>query len=334
MSPKGKTARLLVGVLLLVLASLTFSTCGGTGIDLAGGGVSGTGVSTGAIASFGSVEMNGVHYLTDSDVAPDFITHKTSHGMDNTSVMDSDLFRVGMVVTIHHGANDNNALEIEYRDNLQGTIAARSSGADNTLTVLGQTVVVDNAAVFTNLNLNELVEVSGFVDSAGRIFATYIERNPQSPHHGGEFEVKGFVSGLSSSGFRLGPLPDGTGVTVTVSYTPTVDIGLDNGMYVQVVTTDPQPVSGVITATRIDKLSPRTVFPEKTIVDLEGLVTALPSGSGNVFTFAVEGKQVQTDIATQYPGGGTAANIRPDMRLQVQGTENGGVLTAGNIIFR
>jgi len=333
MSPKGKTARLLVGVLLLTLVSFTFSSCGVTGIDLAGGGVSGTGVSTGAITGFGSVVMNGVHYLTDSDVAPDFITHKFSHGIDNSSMTDRNLFRVGMVVTIHHGLNDNSALEIEYRDNLQGTIAARSSGADNTLTVLGQTVVVSDAAAFASLNLNDLVEVSGFVDSAGRIRATYIERNPQSPHHGGEFEVKGFISGLSSSGFRLGPLPDGTGVTVTVSYTPTVGIGLDNGMYVQVVTTNPQPVSGVITATRIDELSPRTVFPEKSIVDLEGLVTALPSGSGNALSFTVEGKRVQTDGVTQYVGG-AAANIQPDVRLQVQGTENGGVLSAGKIIFR
>ena len=327
MSPKGKTARLLVGVLLPVLASITFSTCGGTGIDLAGGGVSGTGVSTGAIASFGSVEMNGVHYLTDNN------TIKMSHGDDHSSELDQALFRVGMVVTIHHGPNDNNALEIEYRDNLQGFIAAKNSGADNTLTVLGQTVVVDNAAVFTNLNLNELVEVSGFVDSAGRIRATYIARNPQFPHHGGEFEVKGFVSGLSSSGFRLGPLPDGTGMTVTVSFSQAVGAGLTDGMYVQVVTTNPQPVSGVITATRIDKLSPRTVFPEKAMADLEGLVTAPPSGSGNVFSFAVEGKHVQTDGATQYAGG-TAANIQPNVRLQVQGTENGGVLSAGKIIFR
>jgi hypothetical protein len=316
---------------LLVLASFTFSACGGTGIDLAGGGVSGTGVSTGAIASFGSVEMNGVHYLTDSDVAPDFITHKTSHGMDNTSMMVSDLFRVGMVVTIHHGANDNNAQQIEYQDNLQGPIAAK--GANNTLTVLGQTVVVSDAALFASLNLNEIAGVSGFVDSAGRIRATYIERNPQSHHHGGEFEVKGFVSGLSSSGFRLGPLPDGTGTTVTVSYTPTVGIGLDNGMYVQVVTTNLQPGPGGITATQINKLTPRTVFPEKAVADLEGLVTTPPSGSGNVLSFAVEGKRVQTDGATQYAGG-TAANLQPDVRLQVQGTENGGVLSAAKIIFR
>jgi hypothetical protein len=334
MNSMSRTARLLIGVFLLVLASITFSTCGGTGIDLAGGGVSGTGVSTGAITGYGSVVMNGAHYLTDSDVAPDFITHKTSHGMDNTSMMDRDVFRVGMVVTIHHGANDNNAQQIEYQDNLQGRIAAM--GANKTLTVLGQTVVVSDAALFASLNLNELVGVSGFADSTGRIRATYIERNSHSHHHGGEFEVKGFVSGLSSSpaSFQLGPLPGGTGTTVTVSFAPGVGAGLADEMYVQVVTTDTQPVSGVITATRIDKLSPRTVFPEKARVDLEGLVTASPSGSGNVFSFDVEGKRVQTDNSTQLPVGTTAADIRLDMRLQVQGTENGGILSASKIIFR
>jgi hypothetical protein len=69
------------------------------------------------------------------------------------------------------------------------------------------------------------------------------------------------------------------------------------------------------------------------MVDLEGLVTASPSGSGNVLSFAVEGKPVLTDNVTQYVGG-TAANLQPDVRLQVHGTENGGVLSAGKIIFR
>jgi len=150
---------------------LYFFLLRGTGIDLAGGGVSGTGVSTGAITSFGSVETCGVHYLTDNN------TIKMSHGMDHSSEMDRVVFRVGMVVTIHHGLNDNNAIQIEYQDNLQGPIAAKNS---NTLTVLGQTVVVSDAD-FAKFNLNEIVEVSGFVDSAGRIRATYIERNTQSP---------------------------------------------------------------------------------------------------------------------------------------------------------
>jgi hypothetical protein len=328
MSLRGQTARFLTGVLLLTLASFTFSTCGGTGgVDLAGGGVSGSGVSSGAIASFGSVEICGVHYLTDTS------TIKMSHGMDHSAEMDNVLFHVGMVVTIHHGPNDNNAQQIEYQDNLQGPIAAKNSGAENTVTILGQTVVVSDAALFAALNLNEFVEVSGFVDSAGRIRATYIEQKSEAFHHGDEIEVKGFVSGLSSSGFRLGPLPGGTVTSVTVSFAPAVGAGLADGMYVQVVTTDPQPVSGVITATRIDKLSPRTVFPEKAMVDLEGLVTAPPSGSGNALSFAVEGKRVQTDGNTTFAGG-TAANIQPDVRVQVQGTEMGGVLSAGKIIFR
>jgi hypothetical protein len=327
-----RTARLLIGVLILTLASFTFSTCGGTGSDLAGGGTGGTGISTGSITGFGSVVMNGVHFITDNN------TKKIFMGMDNSSMMDNVLFRVGMVVIIHHGPNDNNAKQIEYRDNLQGRIADKNSGAENTVTILGQTVVVGDAAIFAKLNLNEIAEVSGFVDSAGRIRASYIAMVPCSMMMGmctaSEFEVKGYVSGLSSPRFRLGPLPDGTGTTVTVSYAQGMDTGLDNGMYVQVVTKDTQPVSGVITATGIQKLTPRTEFPDKAMADLEGLVTESPSGSGNVFSFAVEGKRIQTDGNTQFPVGTTVAEIRSDVRLQVQGTENGGVLSAGKIIFR
>jgi hypothetical protein len=324
-------------VLLLTLASFTFSACGVSSTDLAGGGSSGTGVSTGSVTGFGSVFMNGVEFFTDSDVAPGFVTKKTFMGMDNSSMLDRDLFRVGMVVTIHRSPNDNNAQQIEYQDNLQGPIAAKNSGAENTVTILGQTVVVGDAAVFASLDLNEIAEVSGFVDSAGRIRASYIAMVPCSMMMGmctaGEFEAKGYVSGLSSSGFRLGPLPGGTGTTVAVSFSPAVGAVLADGMYVQVVTRDAQPVSGTISATRIERLSPRTVFPDKAMVDLEGLVTASPTGSGNLLSFAVEGKRVQTDGATQYVGG-TAVNLQLDVRLQVQGTENGGVLSAAKIIFR
>ncbi|HZW35466.1 MAG TPA: DUF5666 domain-containing protein [Candidatus Deferrimicrobiaceae bacterium] len=281
--------------------------------------------------------MNGMEFFTDSQVAPGFITMKTFMGMDNSTMRDRDLFRVGMVVTIHHGPNDNNAQRIEYQDNLQGPIAAKNSGVDNTVTVLGQTVVVDDPAVFASLDLNEIAEVSGFVDSAGRIRASYIAVVPCSMMMGmcaaSEFEVKGYVSSPSSSGFRLGPLPGGTGTTVAVSFSPAVGAGLADGMYVQVVTTDPQPVSGTISATRIEQLSPRTDFPENAVADLEGLVTAPPSGSGNTFSFAVEGKRVQADGITQYVGG-TVANIQPDVRVQIQGTENGGILSATKIIFR
>jgi hypothetical protein len=263
---------------------------------------------------------------------------KSFMGMDNSSMMDRDLFRIGMVVTLHHGPNDNNAQEIEYQANLQGPIAAMIPGVENTVTVLGQTVVVDNAAVFASLNLNEIVEVSGFVDSAGRIRASYIAMVPCSMMMGmctpGEFEVKGYVSGLTPSDFRLGPLPGGIGTAVTVSFDPAMGAGLADGMYVQVVTADTKPISGVITATRIQQHSPRTAFPEKAVVDLEGLVTTPWTGLGNDLSFKVEGKRVQWNASTEFVGGNPDLTRQTNRRVQIQGVENNGVLSTGKIIFR
>jgi hypothetical protein len=242
-----------------------------------------------------------------------------------------------MVVTVRHAPEDNNAVEIEYRDNLQGLIAAKVSGTENLLEVLGQSVVVDNTTLFALLQRNDIVEVSGFVDDAGRIRAISIL--PVSPSVR-EFEVKGFVSGLSlpDAVFRFGPLPDDAGASVTVSYGAAVVSGLPegpvNGMYVQVTTTDREPVGGVITATRIVKLAARTEFPDGTPVDLEGLVTTPWSGSVNDLSFAVEGKRVRWEAGTEF-GGGTRDDLRQtNLKVQVHGMEIGGVLSAARIVFR
>jgi len=333
MNPLRRTIRPLRAALLLAAMTIFLSTCGGIGgSEYSGGGTGGTGISTGAITGFGSVVVNGVHYNTNAK------TKKISNGNDNSSMNDQDLFRVGMITTVRHSQGDNDAQEIEYRNNLEGAISSMRS-PENTFEVLGHTVVVDNAEVFASLSTNDVVEVSGFVDSAGRIRASYIDRKTQPPRPSSTYEVKGFVSGLPTidDTFLLGPLPDGSVPVVTVLYAlpvPGLPGGLENGMYVQVTTTDTMADNGRITATRVEKLSPRTEFSEKSAVDLEGLVTAAPSGSGNVLSFAVEGKEVRTDDATVFAGGRAAADIQRDVRVQVQGTEAGGVLSAVNIIFR
>jgi hypothetical protein len=318
---------------LLLLAFLSLS-CGIGGTDFAGGGTGGTGISTGDIAGFGSVVVNDVHFLTDNNVAPGFLTKKISNGADKSRQRDRDVFAVGMIVTVRHGTGDNNAQVIEYRDNLRGPIAVIASGADNIFEVLGQTVVVENAAIFPSLKRNDIVEVSGFADNAGRIRATYIlPMSPPMPPPAQEFEVKGFVSGSSSTGFRLGPLPDGSGKTVMVSYPPG---GPANGTYVQVITTDWEPVGGSITATRIEIFPARTDIPENVSFDLEGLVTTPWTGSGNDLSFAVEGKRVQWNDATEFAGGGgTQEDTRQaNRKVQVQGANTGGVLFAARIVFR
>jgi hypothetical protein len=318
---------------LLLLSFLSLS-CGIGGSDFAGGGTGGTGISTGAVSGFGSVVVNDVHFRTDNNVAPGFRTEKKVNGADKSLERDKDVFAEGMIVTVRHGAGDNNAQVIEYRDNLRGPIAEIAFGADNIIEVLGQTVVVENAAIFPFLKLNDIVEVSGFVDNAGRIRAEYIlPTSPPMPPPLQEFEVKGFVSESSPNGFRLGPLPDGSGTTVMVSYSPG---GPSNGTYVQVITTDWEPVGGSITATRIETLTARTEFPDGTTVELAGLVTKPWTGSGNDLSFAVEGKRVQWNDTTEFEGGGgTQEDTRQaNRRVQVQGIETDGVLSAARIVFR
>jgi hypothetical protein len=268
-------------------------------------------------------------------VAPGFRTKKVVNGADNSDLMDTDVFAVGMVVTVLHGAADNDARVVEYRDNLSGPIAATASGADNVIVILGHTIVVENAALFGGLRVNDVVEVSGFADNAGLIRADFV--SPAS-RPANKFEAKGYVSGLPGNSFRLGPLPGGFGATVEVSYDPAAVTGLpgglENGMYVQVFTSDREPVGGVITATGIVKHAARTEFPDNALVDIEGLVTTPWSGQGNELSFAVEGKRVRWEAGTEF-GGGTSDDLRQTNRkVQVHGMENGGVLSAARIVFR
>lgn len=340
MRPVSRSIRALAGALLLAAVTVYLSTCGGIGgSEFSGGGTGGTGISTAAISGFGSVVMNGVHYRTDDNVAPGFKTKKVLNGKDNSGRPDSDVFAVGMIVTVRHGVADNSALEIEYRDNLQGPVAKKIPGADNVLEILGQSVVVENAAIFDSLKQNDVVEVSGYADNAGRIRASRISSLPPPlPPPAQEFELKGFVSGSSLTGFRLGPLPGGSGMTVAVTYDAAaisgLSGGLDNGIFVQVTTADAAPVAGSITAVRIERLASRTEFPEGTPVDLEGLVTAPWDGSVNDLSFDVEGKRVRWEAGTEF-GGGTRDDLRQtNLKVQVHGVENGGVLSAARIVFR
>lgn len=334
MNPAGRFRCLRNWLPLLLPVFLTLS-CGVGGTDFAGGGTGGTGISTGAVSSFGSVVVNGVHFHTDNSVAPGFRTKKLVNGADKSDRMDRDVFAVGMVVTVRHGTGDNNAQVIEFRDNLSGPIEARTPGADNVIVVLGHTIVVENATLFGGLKVNDVVEVSGFVDSAGRIRAEFVSSS--SPPANG-FEAKGYVSGLSGASFRLGPLPGGSGATIGVSFDPAsipVPAGLINGMYVQVFTSDREAAGGVITAAGIVKIAARTEFPNRAAVDLAGLVTTPWAGSENDLSFTVEGKRVQWTHNTEFEGGdGTQEDTRQaDRKVQVQGIENGGVLFATRIVF-
>lgn len=328
---------LVVGLAIVVM---TFSVCGDGGIgDLAGGGTGGTGISTGPITGFGSVHVDGVVFKTDDEVAPGFKTKKVAKGVDHSNARDRDLFRVGMVVTVRHGADDNNASEIDYDPRLRGPVESKVAGSVPALAVLGRTVLVDDAPLFASLDVGNVVEVDGFVDDRGRIRATYVDVTETAPTAREEFELSGYVAAADPSAgrFDLASLPDGVGEVVAVSYSPDavqdLPSGPAEGVYVRITTLDAQPVNGVLRATGIYPASPRTSFPEGASVDLDGLVTRVRSVSGAFVSFDLEGKEVQAGSSTEFIGG-TATDIGSNVRVLVHGKETGGLLSAGTVLFR
>ncbi len=317
----------------LALGCLVLAGCGSDGGQVAGGGTGGTGISTGAVTGFGSVFLAGVEFPTGAN------TKRMVNGIDRSALADRDAFSVGMVVTIRHAANDNTATQIDYQDNLRGPVAAKSV-SDNSIAVLGQPVVLDNADLLASLVSGDVVEVSGFADNEGRIRATYLGVKPPAAP-GDQFEIKGFVSALSTidNTFRLGPLPDGSGATVGISYADNAvrDIpgGPADGMYVEVTTADAQPAGGTLAAVKAEPVVARTDFPDGATVDLEGLVTKVVSRAGAQVHFEGEGKAVQASDLTAYaPPGSGPSGIAPNVRVLVSGTSVNGVVLAARVVFR
>ncbi len=328
-----------LGAIALV-AAIALAGCGG-GTVTAGGGTGGTGISTGAVTGFGSVKIYETEFTTVNAV-------KMVNGMNSSVGRDNEVFRIGMVVTVKYDLSDNSAMEVDYEDNLNGP-AANINVADNTFTVFGQPVVVDSRTLFygaggtpltslAGLADNNVVEVSGFADNAGRIRATFVERKAAMPSPGDMFEIKGYLRDVSPADntFRLNALPTGPGTTALFDATGASLEGLaalDNGIYVEVEIDRAGAGLATIPARAIESAIDRTDLPAGIPVTVEGLVTGVTARTGAAVMFDLEGKTVQTDAATVFAGG-SAANIQPNARLQAEGVIAGGTVSASRIVFR
>jgi hypothetical protein len=311
----------------ILLSSLSLSACGGAAALFAGGGIGGTGFSTGAIIAFGSVIVNGVEFQTTDNT----IRRLLDDSPNPVAGLDNEVFRAGMIVRVRHAAGDNTALQIDYKDDLEGPVANVDDAA-GTFTVLGQPVAFDDATNFllepgATLADNVVAEVSGLYDGDGLLHATFIKLELSGKS---EFEIKGFISNLDISllTFDLGPIP-GT-ATVAVSYAGAelrdLPFGLANGLYVEVKTPS---TSGILVASSVeDENSVADDAPDDGEVEVEGFVTNL-SGSDPNFTFLLNGVTVTTSLATAGRN-----NIAPNAHVEAEGTVSNGIFTADEIKSR
>ena len=330
-------------IFLAIGLSATLSGCdGGGGVGGGGGGGGGSTpgttpapttattsiVSTGPIIRFGSVVLNGI----------EFNTTQAEIRVEDRVVREDEL-RIGMRVVIE-GVRDNNgvarATRVVFRKNVEGLID-NLDVVNNTLVVLGQTVLVDGLTVFddraqlssislSDLVVGQFVEVSGLVDANGIIMATRIERKADFIAGVTEVESRGTISSLNNNArtFVLGAL------TVNFSTAIVTVVGtLGNGAFVQVQGT--QAVSrGIVTATRVTVEDPIVSGVTGAEIAIEGFVTTFASST----SFRVNGQAVNTTVQTVFENG-TVADLAQNVRLEVEGQlDTNGTLAAAKISFR
>ena len=285
--------------------------CGGGGTQVAGGGIGGTGISQGSITGFGSVWVNGIEFDTANAII----------SRDGTPVVQSDL-AIGMVVTVDGSVNSDGvsgtATSVSYNKELQGPISDIPN--NNSLIVLGQTIIVDDLtkitvngadAAIADLHTGDTVEVSGFLATNG-IRASYIEKKSSST----DVELKGIISAINGSIISIGS--QNIDISSVPSYTPTL------GDYVEVKAT----VGTTLYASSIEKKSHGLGNGTNERTELEGFVTSVTPSS----EFKVNGQLVQTTAQTVISGG-AVTDIATGVRLEVKGALSNGVLVATRISF-
>jgi hypothetical protein len=272
--------------------------------------------------SAGVIEVNGVTLTTPATVK-----------IEKVERPESELEK-GMVVKVRAAVDDRTgqAVEVEFEDVATGKVEAKFD--DNTLSVGGQTVRIDDSTEFEDnvarlgsVAVDDRVRVSGVPDDKGGLRATRIDRIGGTSN---DFEVKGVVSGRSAAGFTLKTSLDAaTADTYTVNLAggATLPAGLADGSFVEVRSSKPVQAGNVIEAASIsleDRLG-----DAQSEVEVEGIVT-----SGTSAAFVAAGVAVTTTDATRWSGG-VAADLIPGVKVEAEGTlQADGSLAAHKVSFR
>jgi Domain of unknown function (DUF5666) len=319
-----------------VTATLLLGACGGGGGSESAGGIGGTGSSLGPVSGFGSIFVNGTEFATDN--ATILIEGETQSGKGDLSKI-----KIGQIVLVrgvYASATAGTANEVIYFDNLDGPITAKNL-VNNSFTAMGQTVLIDgdtvigtkfvNASGLDDLNINDIVEVSGSPDGRGNIVASFVEKKGTFTNGATEVELKGNVSALdiNTTTFNVGPLTidyDATGATVFKNLT----LGdLMQPLYIEVKGTT-FDASGALIAASIERID-RPINPgAQRALEITGVTAdcAAPCSS-----FTIEGQRVITTAQTTFSHG-NGTDLVDNRKIEVGGTIDAlGILVADSVVF-
>ena len=323
MRTKGLINTLLVSATVMLAAACTSSS---------GGGVGGSGiVSRGAISEFGSIEVNGTAFDTAQAVVE--INGKMVGTGDAAVLAYLNQGRVVTVEGISAKVEEEAAAEkVVYRSDVEGPISAVSdSGPEQKeLIVMGQTVMVNTITVLKNVDLEAIVpgsvvEVSGFYDHKGTVWATFMEAKEDAYSEDGVYEVRGVVASHAprQATFQINGL--------NVDYASADTGGLPDGkpadgMLVQVVGT----VDAAFTLMTAARVAPEDDIEAENSdeVEVTGFVTAKAAAG----EFTVGNQVVVVEDGAVFVDG-VQADVVKGVKLEAEGELVGGILWAWEIEF-
>lgn len=319
-------------LLLVLILALALISCGSGGGGMnAGGGIDGSGfTSQGAISAIGSLVVEGAEFDT-SDAA--VIINGEEIGVGDAVVMDN--LDIGRVVIVEgRSTGDSNTLvadRVIYSDSVKGPVESIQdiNASVKEIMVLGQKVIVNVVTLFKDTTFeslapNEIVEVSGFPDNTGAIWATFIGKTGVFVP-GLEVEVKGYVNNLDT-GMKIFQIND-----LTVDYSLADSSRLPGGIPVDGLLVE---VQGTLDAAGAEMLATEIRLADELSADdvdqieVTGFVTDFVSSSA----FTVGNLQVRSDAGTLFVDG-TPANVALGVKLEVSGILSNGVLYAAEIEF-
>lgn len=320
------------------LSCVVAATASCTPSSQEGGGIGGTGiiasVASGPITDFGSVFVSGVEYDTTG----------AAFTVDGRSGASQHDLKKGMVVQVEATLLEETATRqilkrtadrVSYTDTVEGPVQ-RVDLNGTSLTMMGQTVLITDDTIIDDsvpggdlLQLRpnvDILEVSGFVSGDGLVIATLIDRKIGTP----DYEVKGLAKDHDAIAqtFRVGLLTvDYEGADIANMPAPSGNAW--EGLPVDVVGDQFSPAAGGQPGGRLRATLVRRAslgVQETRRAEIEGFVSQIVSPG----SFLVGQIQVQFDDQTIFEGG-TAADLGPGVRVEVNGTLAADVLQAARI---
>lgn len=324
-----------IGLAAGTVAFGVISACGGAGgggLDVADGGIRGTGSSVGPVSGFGSVFVNGVEFSTDRTVAGD------------DGISQESRLVVGMILRVDGEWRDTglgDADAVEYDDTLRGTMQVLTPWDPITKTatvqILGQTVRIDSQTVVKgklveNLANGDFVRMSGWRLPNGEFRASYIGLRTQSNSDDfdefNEVELEGVISNLTGTEFQIGPQ--------LVNYTAATFDGLTQADLADGVSVEVEGSlsAGTFMAQEIRPDDSRRYLPG-TEDDIEFVGPVSVAFDPSIQSFTANGITVLVNSGTQFDGLAGPTDLVAGILVQVEGVfEADGSVTAEEIELR